>query len=236
VAPDFSLNPNAAPGALVSRPLGAGLVRSSGRAHRRVNESSKAFVLVGLLLCPSWLLGEGPYVDYSTFRQWVQLVPEVQSLEVCGLTDAAHKLWAQEQLRVPATTFMQGDFSGIGRTDWIVQLHQPTSNQPCDYLLIVNHDRGSWKRLFFREIRANKGQGWTPRWYSMQRIIAIDVGEHRRRSAPAEMFWSEGKVWSKPGFVVEDALIDTWIEWDKEQQRYEYKKGDPGEWWEIEQE
>jgi hypothetical protein len=236
VASEFSLKPDASLAALVSRPRGAGLVRSSGRAHRRVNESSKAFVLVGLLLCPSWLLGQGPYVDYSTFRQWVQLVPEVQSLEVCGLTDAAHKLWAQEQLRVPATTFMQGDFSGIGRTDWIVQLHQPTSNKPCDYLLIVNHDLGSWKRLFFREIRANKGQGWTPRWYSMQRIIAIDVGEHRRRSAPAEMFWSEGKVWSKPGFVVEDALIDTWIEWDKEQQRYEYKKGDPGEWWEIEQE
>ena len=236
MAPYFSLNPDASPGALVSRPLGAGLLRSLGRAHRRVNESSKAFVLVGLLLWPSWLLGEGPYVDYSTFRQWVQLVPEVQSLEVCGLTDAAHKLWAQEQLRVPATTFMQGDFSGIGRTDWIVQLHLPTSNEPCDYLLIVNHDRGSWVRLFFREIRPNREQGWTPLWYSMKRIIAIDVGEHRRRSAPAEMFWSEDKVWSKPGFVVEDALIDTWIEWDKEQQRYEYKKGDPGEWWEIKQE
>jgi hypothetical protein len=155
---------------------------------------------------------------------------------VCGLTDAAHKLWAQEQLRVPATTFMQGDFSGIGRTDWIVQLHQPTSNKPCDYLLIVNHDRGSWERLFFREIRTNKEQGWAPLWYSMKRIIAIDVGEHRRRSAPAEMFWSEDKMWSKPGFVVEDALIDTWIAWDKEQQRYEYKQGDRGEWWEIEQE
>lgn len=236
MAPDLSLNPDASPAALARRPLRAGLLRSLGRTHRRVNENSKAFVLIGLLLYPSWLLGEGPYVDYSTFRQWVQLVPEVGSLEVCGLTDAAHKLWAQKQLRVPATTFTQGDFSGTGRTDWIVQLHHSTSNRSCDYLLIVNHDKGSWEQLFFREIRPNKEQGWTPLWYSKKRIIAIDVGEHRRRSAPAEMFWSEGKVWSKPGFVVEDALIDTWIEWDKGRQRYEYKKGDRAEWWEIEQE
>ena len=225
--PNLSRNLDASPTAVTRRPFRAGYLISS---------ATKAFALVGLLLWPSWLLGEGPYVDYSTFRQWVQLVPEVRSLEVCGLTDAAHKLWAREQLRVPATTFMQGDFSGIGRTDWIVQLHQPTSNKPCDYLLIVNHDKGFWERLFFKEIRPNKEQGWTPLWYSIKRIIAIDVGEHRRRSAPAEMFWSEDKVWSKPGFVVVDALIDTWIEWDKEQQRYEYKKGDPAEWWEIEQE
>ena len=38
------------------------------------------------------------------------------------------------------------------------------------------------------------------------------------------MIWSEGKKWSNPGFVVEDALIDTWIEWDKEQQRYDTKE------------
>jgi hypothetical protein len=88
--------------------------------------------------------------------------------------------------------------------------------------------------LFFREIRTNIEQRWAPLWYSKKRVIAIDVGEHRRRSAPAEMSWSEGRVWSRPGFVVEDALIDTWIAWDKEQQRYEYKKGDRGEWWEIE--
>ncbi|HEV8552018.1 MAG TPA: hypothetical protein VGR65_01340 [Casimicrobiaceae bacterium] len=234
MAPDLSRNPDASPAALARRPLSAGLLRSLGRAHRLVNENSRAFVLVGLFLCPSWLLAEGPYVDYSTFRQWVQLVPEVQSLEVCGLTDAAHKLWAQERLRVPATTFLQGDFSGIGRRDWIVQLHQSTSNQPCDYLLIVSHDKGSWDQLFFREIRTNIEQRWAPLWYSKKRVIAIDVGEHRRRSAPAEMSWSEGRVWSRPGFVVEDALIDTWIAWDKEQQRYEYKKGDRGEWWEIE--
>jgi hypothetical protein len=150
VAPDLSLNPDASPAALARRPLRAGLLRSLGRVHRRVNENSKAFVLIGLLLYPSWLLGEGPYVDYSTFRQWVQLVPEVGSLEVCGLTDAAHKLWAQKQLRVPATTFMQGDFSGTGRTDWIVQLHRSTSNRSCDYLLIVNHDKGSWEQLFLQ--------------------------------------------------------------------------------------
>jgi len=48
------------------------------------------------------------------------------------------------------------------------------------------------------------------------------------------MFWSEGRAWSKPGFVVEDALIDTWIAWDKEQQRYVLKV-DRAEWWEIEQ-
>jgi hypothetical protein len=236
VAPNFSLKPDASPAALARCPLGGGLLRSLRRAHRLVNENSRAFVLVGFLLCPSSLLGEGPYVDYSTLKQWVQVVPEVQSLEVCGLTNAAHKLWAQEQLRVPATTFMQGDFSGVGRTDWIVQLHQSTSNQSCDYLLIVNHDKGSWEQLFFKEIRINKEQRWTPLWYSKKRAIAIDVGEHRRRSAPAEMFWSEGKVWSNPGFVVDDALIDTWIAWDKERQRYEYKKGDRGEWWEIEQE
>ncbi len=208
--------------------------RLLGRAHRLVTENSKALVVVGLLLWPSWSLGEGPYVDYSTFQQWVRLMPEVQSLEVCGLTDAAHKLWAQDQLRVPATTFMQGDFGGIGITDWIVQLHQSTSNRPCDYLLIVSHNKDSWERLFFSEIRPNKVRGWTPLWYSKKRVIAIDVGEHRRRSAPAEMFWSEGRAWSKPGFVVEDALIDTWIAWDKEPQRY-VQKVDRAEWWEIEQ-
>ncbi len=146
--------------------------RSLGRAHRLVTENSKAFVVVGLLLWPSWSLGEGPYVAYSTFQQWVRLMPEVQSLEVCGLTDAAHKLWAQDQLRVPATTFMQGDFGGIGITDWIVQLHQSTSSRPCDYLLIVSHNKDSWEQLFFSEIRPNKVQGWMPLWYSKKRVIA----------------------------------------------------------------
>jgi hypothetical protein len=158
VAPDLSLNPDASPAALARRPLRAGLLRSLGRVHRRVNENSKAFVLIGLLLYPSWLLGEGPYVDYSTFRQWVQLVPEVGSLEVCGLTDAAHKLWAQKQLRVPATTFMQGDFSGTGRTDWIVQLHRSTSNRSCDYLLIVNHDIQRNGSLLSISVSTEEGQ------------------------------------------------------------------------------
>ena len=49
------------------------------------------------------------------------------------------------------------------------------------------------------------------------------------------MSWSEDKKWSKPGFVVDDALIDSRIEWDQEQQRYEYRKSDKAEWWEIEQ-
>jgi hypothetical protein len=199
-------------------------------------ENSKAFILVGLLLCPSWLFGKGPYVDYSTFQQWVELVPEVQSPEVCGLTDAAHRLWSQEQLRVPETTFIQGDFSATGRADWIVRLHRPMSTRACDYVLIVNHSKGFWERLFLIEIQPTGGEGWTPLWYSKRRAIAIDVGQHRRRTAPAELFWSEDKKWSKPGFVVDDALIDTWIEWDKEQQRYEYRKIDGAEWWEIEQE
>ena len=165
----------------------------------------------------------------------MQLAPEIQSLEACSLTNAAHRLWAQKQLRVPETTFMQGDFSGTGRKDWIVQLHQPTSDRSCDYILIVTPHRGAWERLFFKEIPPNK-TSWAPLWFSKKRAVAIDSGEHRRRTAPAEMFWSEGKKWSKPGFVVDDALIDAWIEWDKEQKEYVYKKVEDPEWWEIEQE
>jgi hypothetical protein len=203
---------------------------------RSVNVISRLFMLVGLVLCPCALFGKGPYVEYSTFQQWVHLVPEAQSLEVCGLTAAAHALWAQNQLRVPEIAFMQGDFSATGRIDWIVQLHQPNSIRSCDYLLIVSHSTGSWERLFLKEVRPTKGEGWTPLWYSTRRAIAIDIGEHRRRSAPARMFWSEGQKWSDPGFVVDDASIDTWIEWDKEQKKYESRKSDNAEWWEIEQE
>ena len=206
------------------------------RTHNGGARLLASSILVGLFLCPSWLLGKGPYVDYSTFQQWVQLVPEVQSPEVCGLTDAAHSLWSQEQLRVPDTTFMQGDLSGTGRRDWLVRLHRPTSKRSCDYVLIVNQSKGSWERLFFEEIRPVQGDDWTPTWHSKKRAIAIDIGEHRRRSAPAEMSWSTDRKWSKPGFIVDDALIDSWIEWDKEQQRYEYRKIDKAEWWEIEQE
>ncbi|MCI0607418.1 hypothetical protein L0156_30940 [bacterium] len=191
-------------------------------------------ILVGLLLYPCGLFGKGTYVEYSTFRQWVNLVSEVESLEVCGLTAAAHSLWAVKQLRVPRTTFLQFDFSGTGRKDWIVQLHQAKSSRPCDYVLIVDKDKGKWIRAFFREIRPDKAERWTLLWNSHRRAIGIDIGKHRRRTAPAEMSWSEGKRWSKPGFVVEDAFIDSWIEWNKEKQHYEYKSSS-GEWWEIEQ-
>lgn len=198
-------------------------------------ENSKAIVLVGLLLCPSWLFAKGPYVDYPTFQQWVQLTLDVQSLEVCGLTDAAHNLWSQQQLRVPESTFTPGDYSGTGRKDWIVRLHQPTSTRPCDYVLIVTQDKGAVERLFFQKIPPNN-LNWATLWFSKKHAIAIDIGERRRRTAPAEMFWSETKKWSKPGFVVEDALIDTWIEWDKEKKTYVFKSIDSAEWWEIEQE
>ena len=198
-------------------------------------ENSKAIILVGLLLWPSWALGKGPYVDYSAFHQWVQLAPEAQSLEVCGLTTAAHSLWSRKELRVPESTFMPADYSGTGRKDWIVQLHQPASDRPCDYILIVTGNNGAWERLFFKKIQPNKAS-WAPRWFSRKGAIAIDIAEHRRRTGAAEMFWSEGEKWSKPGFVVEDALIDTWIERDKEQKKYVFKNIESAEWWEIDQE
>jgi hypothetical protein len=49
------------------------------------------------------------------------------------------------------------------------------------------------------------------------------------------MFWSEGKRWSEPGFVVEDALIDTWIKWDRDKKKYVLKTVERPEWWEIDQ-
>lgn len=198
-------------------------------------ERSGSFVVAGLLLCPCLLLGNGLYVGYSTFQEWVQLAPEVLAPEACGLTSAAHNLWAQKQLRVPEATFMVGDFSGTGRMDWIVQLHQATSPRPCEFVLIVSHENDAWARLFFKEIRSD-GASWSLVWFSKRRAIAIDGGERRRRSVSAEMHWSEEEKWSRPGYVVEDLRVRSWIEWDTAQKAYVYKSSEDPQWWEIEQE
>ncbi len=130
---------------------------------------------------------------------------------------------------------MPGDYSGTGRRDWIVPLHQPTSDRPCDYVLIVTDKQPGYELLIFQKIQPGK-KNWAPLWFSKKRAIGIDIGEHRRRTGAAEMFWSEGEKRSKPGFVVTDALIDTWIEWDKEKKEYAFKNIQHAEWWEIDQE
>ncbi|MGH9196186.1 MAG: hypothetical protein ACRD1T_10650 [Acidimicrobiia bacterium] len=140
----------------------------------------------------------------------------------------------QQKMRVPETMFMRGNFSGTGRTDWVVQLYEPASESAaCDYVLIVSDNKGIWERFFFGKIHLN--EAWRLLWYSKRRALAIDVGERRRRSAPAQMFWSDGSESFQAGFVVEDALIKSWLEWDQEQKRYVQKDSDSAEWWEIEQ-
>ena len=191
--------------------------------------------LICLLLVPSALWGKGPYVAYKTYQEWLSLVPGEQSLQICGLTKDGHSLWAQGQLRVPEEMFLRGNFSGTERTDWFVRFHQLTLElSSCDYILIVGQTNGVWQRLFFGRI-APTGASWEPLWSSQRNSIGVDVGQHRRRSAPAQMGWSNGKQWSKAGYLVEDAFISTWIEWNRDKKIYEYKRVDSGEWWEIEQ-
>lgn len=191
--------------------------------------------LMCLLLAPSALLVKGRYVAYTSYQEWLSLVPEEQSLQICGLTKDGHSLWAQGQLRVPEEMFLRGNFSGTGRNDWFVRLHQSTSETaPCDYVLIVAQTNGVWQRLFFEKI-APTGASWEPVWSSQRDSIGIDVGQRRRRSAPAQMTWSDGTQSFKAGYVVEDAFINAWIEWNKDKKIYEYKRVDSGEWWEIEQ-
>jgi hypothetical protein len=209
------------------------------RTFNSVTENLKIIFWLGLFFMgSSSLFANGPYVDYSTFATWVSLVPEERSLEVCGLTRAAHDLWSQKQLRVPESTFIPGEYSGTGRKDWIVPLHQPKSNRPCDYVLIVTENAGIWERLFLKEIQPTKAN-WSTLWFSKKQVIGIDNGERRRRTGAAEMQWSEGhqgKKGGRSGFVVEDALIDTWIEWNKQKGKYNFKKINAAEWWEIDQE
>lgn len=53
------------------------------------------------------------------------------------------------------------------------------------------------------------------------------------------MSWSAEDQFSKrsatPGFVVDDALIDTWIEWNEGQNKFVFKNIENAEWWEIDQ-
>ncbi|MGH8630061.1 MAG: hypothetical protein ACREU7_04745, partial [Burkholderiales bacterium] len=145
----------------------------------------------GVLLSPACCWGQGAYVEYSTFREWIRSIPEAKALGVCSLTETAHRLWMQQKMRVPETMFMRGNFSGTGRTDWVVQLYEPASESAaCDYVLIVSRSKGFWERFFFGKIHLNQVGGLL--WYSKRRALAIDIGERRRRSAPAQMFWSDG--------------------------------------------
>ena len=147
----------------------------------------KIIVLLVVLMVPSIVIGKASYVEYSTFEKWLKLTPEFQSLEVCGLTETAHNLWADQQLKIPESTFMRGDFSETGRRDWIIQLHQPASQRPCDNVLIVSYDQGVWQRLFFEEIRPGQNESWVPLWNSERNAIGIDINQHRRRSRPAQL-------------------------------------------------
>lgn len=196
---------------------------------------SAQIALMWLLLVPSALLARGPYVAHATYQEWLRLLAEERSLQICGLTTEAHRLWAQGQLRLPEEMFLRGDLSGTGRTDWLVRLRSPTSETaPCDYVLIVAQTDAGWQRLFFDEV-APAGSSWEPLWSSQRKAIGLDVGQRRRRSAPAQMTWSDGTRWFKAGYVVEDAFISARIEWNGHKGTYEYKQVESGEWWEIEQ-
>ena len=176
-----------------------------------------------------------PYVAYTTYQEWLNLVPKEQSLRICGLTSAAHSLWAQGQLRVPEEMFLRGNFSGTGRTDWLVLLRSVTSETaPCEYVLIVAPTDAGWQKLFFDRITPT-GSRWEPLWSSQRKAIGLDVGQRRRRSAPAHMTWSDGTQSFTAGYVVEDAFISAWIAWNDDKRIYEYKQRESGEWWEIEQ-
>jgi hypothetical protein len=198
---------------------------------------TKGWALVMIVgLVPSALRAEGPYLDYSTFSQWMSLAPEYTDVRVCGLTSAAHSLWAEDQLRVPESTFLVGNFTGTGRRDWIVPLYNGKSKRACDLLLIVRQTKRGWRREFLYRT-PDQYDAWSPRWFAKRRSIAVDRGERRRRTAAAILSKGgdrdEGR--GSMGFVVEDARVRHSILWNAEKRRYEVRTGASDEWWEIEQ-
>ncbi len=98
------------------------------------------------------------YLDFATFKVLTTLAPEVpQPRMLTGLTEVGHVLWAQGQLRMPATGhFAQGDFTHTGEVT-VALLFEGGRRR---YLLLAGHSGGRWVRKALLELHDESAVAW----------------------------------------------------------------------------
>lgn len=187
-----------------------------------------------LLLGSRGLFAADRYVDFSTFRAWRSLAPELAGARVCGLTNAGHELWEKGELRLPATQCLEGDFNRDGREDRAVLLEVGNDPSPCDHVLLVGRRKdGCWERLFLQRIDLEEdAPAAALLWDGKRAAIGIDSGKRKGITSPATMTWKDGKVVeARAGYVLEKKLIFQSIRWNEERKRFEFAKtAVPEEW------
>jgi hypothetical protein len=80
------------------------------------------------------------FVEYQTFAQWQALVPELNGARYCGLTEAAHEMWARGDLRMPREGFVHVDLAGSGQDQWAIPLRPRFGPEACNSLLLAMPD------------------------------------------------------------------------------------------------
>ncbi len=200
-----------------------------------MNEKLGATLIPLLLCCWRGAPAQRAHTSYDTFNAWRSLVPELQDARACNLTVVGHELWAQGQLRMPAETFLHGDFRHTGSEDWAVPLANGDDAAPCAYVLVTTRSLDGWQRLVLQPILSEDNlSGFDLVWNEREQAIGIDRGRRRRITSPATLVWQDGQVVeAKAGYVIDLVLVSQIIAWVQEQGRFEYRRSAPPEEWDV---
>jgi hypothetical protein len=153
-----------------------------------------ALVLSGVTAALPAQAAGSRYLEFDTLRTWRGFVPEAGAARLCGLTDAAHALWARGQLRIPLSP---GAVVAVplmpDQELWAVLLEVGAEPVPCDGLLVLARRGPTWQRLLWQRLQLDPGVVPTGvLWDGTRAAVLVDTGERTRLTAPATLRWEAG--------------------------------------------